>query len=271
MHSRNLAIDDAAWGSPWRRRRVGEKVLLSMSLVLTALLSDPWPGCTLVAAAALLLMCGSGRIRPTLVLVVMTAPMTFLLIGTLPVAAIWHGMDDMAWGNLGWQTQGFAVGPLRFTGDSITKAASLWAHSLAGTLAFVLLATTTPMVDLLSWFRKLRVPNVLIEIASLTYRLLFLLLGTTLALRAAQHARLGDAAGWRRRWSITAGSAGSVVLMTWQRATRLQAGLEGRGYEDTLLTLTPNRTRSWPFLSLSLLCLSVIWAANVAWPLWGAR
>ncbi len=270
MHSHNLVIDDAAWASPWRRRRVSEKVFLSLGLVLTALLSEPWPGCTLVAAAALVLMLGSARIRPALVLAVMTAPMAFLLIGTLPVAAIWHGLDDMAWGNLGWQTRGFAVGPLRFNPDSVTTAASLWAHSLAGTLAFILLATTTPMVDLLGWFRKLRVPDALIEIASLTYRLLFLLLGSTIAIRQAQHARLGDAANWRRRWSTTASTIGSVLLMTYQRATRLQSGLEGRGYEDALLTLAPKRPRSWQFVLLSVLCLSVIWSASVAWMLWVA-
>lgn len=271
MYSHNLVIDDAAWASPWRRRRVGEKVLLSMGLVLTALSSDPWPGCTLVAAAALALMLGPARIRPSLVLVVITAPMAFLLIGTLPVAAIWHGVDDMAWGNLGWQTQGFAVGPLRFTPDSVTTAASLWAHSLAGTLAFILLATTTPMVDLLSWFRKLRVPDPLIEIASLTYRLLFLLLGATIAIRAAQRARMGDAATWRRRWSTTASTIGSVLLMTYQRAIRLQSGLEGRGYEDALLTLAPDRPRSWQFLLRCILCLAAIWSINVAWTLWVSR
>ncbi len=269
MLTHNIVIDDAAWDSPWRRRRVGEKVLLSMGLVLTALLSDPWPGCTLVAALALVLMLGSARIRPMLVLVVMTAPLAFLLLGTLPVVSVWHGFHDMAWGDLGWSTHGFALGPVRFTADSVATAGALWAHSLAGTLAFVLLATTTPMVDLLSWLRTLRVPDPLIEIASLTYRLLFLLLGTTIAIRAAQHARLGDAATWRRRWSTTASTVGSVLLTTWERAARLQSGLEGRGYEDALLTLAPNRPRSWRFLLLSVLGLAAIWSASVADVLWG--
>ena len=31
-----LSIDDAAWASPWRRRRVGEKVLLSLALPAVA-------------------------------------------------------------------------------------------------------------------------------------------------------------------------------------------------------------------------------------------
>lgn len=271
MHLQNMAIDAAAWDSPWRRRRVGEKVLLSLGLVLTALLSDPWPGCILVAAAALFLMLGPARIRPLLVLGVMSAPAVFLLIGTLPVAATWHGMRDLAWGNLGWSEGGYALGPLRITPEGVSRAGALWAHSLAGTLGVILLATTTPMVDLMGWLRHLRVPDTLIEIASLTYRLLFLLLGTTLAIREAQHARLGDVASWRRRWSIIAAALGSALLTTWERATRLQAGLEGRGYQDALLTLSPTRTRSWSFILTGSACLAAIWSSNVAWALWGAR
>lgn len=150
-------------------------------------------------------------------------------------------------------------------------AGALWAHSLAGSLGVILLATTTPMVDLMVWLKKLRVPDTLIDIASLTYRLLFTLLGTTLAIRDAQRARLGDAVRWRRRWSITAGTMGSVLIGTWERATRLQAGLEGRGFEETLHTLTPVRARSWPFLLMGALCLTTIWSASLGWTLWISR
>ena len=55
------SIDDAAWGSPWRRRRVGEKVLLSLALVLTALLTPPWPGCVAVALFSVFLILGPAR------------------------------------------------------------------------------------------------------------------------------------------------------------------------------------------------------------------
>ena len=45
------ALDDAAWQGPWRAVRVGEKVVLSVGLLVTALVSPPWPGCVLVAIA----------------------------------------------------------------------------------------------------------------------------------------------------------------------------------------------------------------------------
>ena len=58
------ALDDAAWAGPWRRVRVGEKVALSLGLVLTALLTPSWPGSVLVATASVALTCGPARIPP---------------------------------------------------------------------------------------------------------------------------------------------------------------------------------------------------------------
>ncbi|MBK7820650.1 MAG: cobalt ECF transporter T component CbiQ [Tessaracoccus sp.] len=240
------SIDDAAWASPWRRRRVGEKVALSLALVLTALLTPPWPGCVAVALVSVSLIVGPARIRPSLLATVLVAPVTFLMIGALPVAFHFGG-------------DGWGVGPLRVTEAGLGTAAGLFAHGVAGTLAIMVLATTTPMVDVLTWLRGLRVPDPLLEIASLTYRLLFLLLATTLAVRQAQHARLGGEASFGRRWATVASTTGSIILRTWDRAARLQRGLEGRGYEESLVTLAPVRSRSWRFISMSLAGVSAVW------------
>ena len=124
------SIDDAAWASPWRRRRVGEKVLLSLALVLTALLTPPWPGCVAVALVSVFLIVGPARIRFSLLATVLVAPLTFLLLGALPVAV--HIGGD-----------GWGVGPLRLTEEGLVTAAGLVAHGIAGTLAIMVLATTT--------------------------------------------------------------------------------------------------------------------------------
>ena len=249
MSNHETAIDDAAWASPWRRRRVGEKVGLSLALILTALLTDPWPGCVLVALISLVLILGAAKIRPTLLAGVMAAPIVFLLIGSIPVAV-----------HLG--AEGWGIGPVRVTAAGLTTAVGLLAHGISGTLAVMVLATTTPMVDLLTWMRTLHVPDTLLEIASLTYRRLFVLLGTTWAVHQAQRARLGDDASWRRRMDTAAGTVGSIMLRSWQRAVRMQEGLEGRGYEDALVTLTPRRRRSWGFIAMTVGAVGSVWALN---------
>lgn len=222
--------------------------MLSVALVLTALLTPPWPGCVLVAAAATFCILGPAKIRPGLLAMVLVPPAAFLLIGTIPIAV--HIGGD-----------GWGLGPFRVSRDGLAQAAGLWAHGVAGTVSLLLLATTTPLVDLLTWLRTLRIPDALLEIASLTYRLLFVLLGTALAVRDAQQARLGDAAPLRRRFDAAAGTTGSIVIRSWQRARRLQEGMEGRGYEDALLTLTPERPRDWRFIGVAAIGVAAIWGA----------
>ncbi|MBB1514609.1 cobalt ECF transporter T component CbiQ [Tessaracoccus sp. MC1679] len=221
------AVDDAAWAGPWRAIPVGHKVGLAVALVLTALLTPAWPGTLLVAGASLILMLGPARIRPGLVAAVAMPPLAFLVVGALPLAV--------------------EVGDgLRITADGGLRAAEMLAHGVAGTLAVLLLATTTPMSDVLGWLHRRGLPGPLLEIAALMYRLLFVLLSSALALQAAQAARLGGDAPFSRRFQAAVDGIGTVLLMSWRRATRLQAGLELRGYEDALPTLRPvGRTRPW--------------------------
>ncbi|MBB1484102.1 cobalt ECF transporter T component CbiQ [Tessaracoccus sp. MC1865] len=215
-------VDDAAWGSPWRARPVGIRVALSLALVLTALVTPAWPGSALVAAVAVALMLGSARIRASLVALVTVPPVVFIAVGVLPLAV---------------QVGGAAV--LSWAPDGGARALDVLAHGVAGTLALLLLVTTTTMVDLLAWCRGLRIPAPLLEIAELMYRLVFVLLSTAVALQQAQQARLSADAPFTRRLRYAADATGTVLLRTWDRATRLQHGLALRGYEEDLPTLRP--------------------------------
>lgn len=245
------ALDDAAWAGPWRMVRVGEKVFLAVSLVLSALLAPVWPGTPLVAVAAVILIIGPARIPPPVLGVAMAAPLAFIALGSLSVAVNVGGstLPDALW----------AWGPLSVSQTSTIRALEVFGHGVAGTLALMVLATTTPMIDLLTWLRKLRVPDPLIEVASLTYRLLFVLLDTLLNVHEAQTNRLADAADFRRRWHNMAGSIGAVLVRSWDRAARLQSGLEARGYESKLVTLPIARSRSVSFMIMTVMVLIAVW------------
>lgn len=227
MSVRVTAVDDAAWGSPWRGIDVGHKAALTAALVLTALLTPAWPGSVLVALAAVALMLGPARIRPGLLAAVAVPPLLFLAVGALPL------LVELRLGE--WP---------RLAVDGATRAAGVVAHGVAGTLSVLVLATTTPMVDAVGWLRRLRVPGPLLEVAELMYRLLFVLADTAVALHASQAARLGGQAPPRRRFETAAAAVGTVALHSWHRAARLQAGLELRGFEEDLPTLRPSGRRS---------------------------
>jgi cobalt/nickel transport system permease protein len=117
-----------------------------------------------------------------------------------------------------------------------------------------LLAATTPMTDLLRWASRRGVPAAVVEIADLTYRFVFVLLATTRAVYDAQAARLGYTS--RKATLASSSQLVAVVLVrAWERARRLQEGLEGRGYEGTLRVWEPSRRVSPRFVTATVALL----------------
>lgn len=262
-------IDDAAWASPWRARQVGEKVALSLSLVLTALVAPPWPTTLLVSLVAIAAIVGCARIPARVLALSLAAPLGFVALSALSVVL---GIGNSATAQWRW-------GPFSVGRDALVRAAGLVGHSIAGTLALLVLATTTPMVDLLNWARRLRVPDPLIEVASLTYRLLWVLLATTLAIREAQAARLGDnpigRGALRRRLQAAGTATGQVLVRSWTQARRLEDGLAGRGYENGLRTLVVTPPASWSLRLGTVVVLVAIWTLVALFQghpqVWGTR
>ncbi|GAB3261767.1 cobalt ECF transporter T component CbiQ [Kineosporia babensis] len=234
------ALDTAAWASPWRRYSPGDKVLLSLGLVISALVLPPWPASGLVTAIALGLILGPGRVPPHLLLRAARGPAAFIVLGTVSIA-------------ITWRTSGF--GPT-VTSESLTAAASTLSHAVAGTSAVLLLAATTPMTDLLSWARRRGVPEAVVDVAGLTYRLLFVLLESVSAVRSAQTARLGYTSR-RATLRSASGLAAATLTRAFDRARRLETGLAGRGFEGVMRTVGEQQSSSrsfelWTFASLAL-------------------
>lgn len=231
-----LAIDEAAWSSAWRTRSTAEKALLALGLLAVAV-TAPHP---VVPLVVLVVAIGSAvvgaRVPVGTYVRALTAPLAFVLIGGATVAVTVG--EAATW----------SLGPVGVTPETLARAGEVTARALGAVAALVLLATTTPFVDLLTGLRRLRVPEVVVDIAGLVYRMLFTLLDTMATVRSAQTARLGYANGRNARRSL--GLLGSTVLaQAWQQARRLESGLAGRGYTTSLRTLPRERPVSWPFVA----------------------
>ena len=268
------SLDDAAWDSPWRRRSVGEKVALSTALLLTSLCtpsmeasslvspvvgSGIWPGALLAGIVSMIVILGPARIQGRVLWQAMAAPIVFLFFGGISVLI---SLGSSPAGTVWWHSGVFSIGPV-----STAQAMSLVEHGVCGTLTLMVLAVTTPMVDLLTWMRKFHIPDPLLEIASLTYRLIFVLLDTLVTASEAQHARLGDApegrfGGFNRRMNNTAALLGSGGIRAWTRANRLNDGLVNRGFESALVTLPVKRVGSARFKIIVVVVIAAVWAIS---------
>jgi cobalt/nickel transport system permease protein len=239
-----LAVDDAAWASAWRRRAPGDKLLLCGGLVVTALVLPAWPGSVLVGVVAVGLALGPARVPARTFGRAVRWPLAFVAVGAVTAVL------EVGSGGPGWAP------------DAAARAGSLVGHALAGGAAVLLLATTTPMSDLLPALRRARVPAAVVEVASVTYRLLFVLLDSLHTIREAQTARMGYSS-LRRSYRSSGALAAAVLIRSWDRARRMQDGLAGRGLETGLRVLPETLPSSSAFLAATGAGLAGIVAASL--------
>ncbi|WP_306512946.1 cobalt ECF transporter T component CbiQ [Janibacter hoylei] len=228
-----LTLDDAAWSSPWRTRSTLEKSLLCLGLLLVAATT------TSLVVAGLVGVCAVGlaavaRVPARVWCHAMAGPAVFIAIGAVTIAVTFGGDDLVRWG------------PVGVDEGSASRALLVVTRALAATSATVLLAATTPMVDLLAGLRRARVPEVAVDVAAVTYRMIFALLDAASAIRAAQAGRLGYASGRAARRSVGQLCA-AVLVAAWDKARRLEDGLAGRG-GVAAVPLVPARAVSTPFV-----------------------
>lgn len=248
-----LALDHAAWSSPWRSRSVRDKGVLSLGLLIAAISLPPLPAGVAVIVISLVLLVGPIRVGWVRLGRIVWIPLVSILIGVATVAV-----------SVSWD----AGLRLQLTAEGTQTAARLTVRASAATLAMFTLACSTPMIDLLNALRRARIPDSLIEIAALIYRFSFGLLESAGAIHQAQEARLGYASRSAAMRSASMGVA-ALFLRSWDRARRLEAGLAGRGYEDTLRTIEPPRRRSSGFLVASITLLLALAGSAVIWGLLG--
>jgi cobalt/nickel transport system permease protein len=239
-----LAVDDAAWASAWRRRSPGDKLLLCLGLVVCALVLPAWPGSVLVGPTAVALALGPARVPARTFGRAIRWPLAFIAVGALTTVV------EVGPGGLGWAP------------DAAAQAGSLVGHALAGSAAVLLLATTTPMSDLMPALQRLRVPAAVVEVASVVYRLLFVLLDSLRTIREAQTARMGYSSV-RRSYRSSGVLAAAVLTRSWDRARRLQEGLAGRGMVTGLRVLPEVLPSSRLFQAASVLGLAALVAVSL--------
>jgi cobalt/nickel transport system permease protein len=119
---------------------------------------------------------------------------------------------------------------------AIGTAVQLVTRSLGAAAAMNFLTLTTPLVDLVDLLRRLRCPLLLIDLMTLIYRFIFVLLESLDQMYTAQSSRLGYVNF--RRGIISAGLLGSQLFIdAYRRSQRLQVALESRGFTGDLKVL----------------------------------
>ena len=227
-------IDNHSYQNRLRLVDPASKVLFVFIVLILCLVSDsPFVGFTAVLwmwGLAVLL----AKIPFRVLGKILMAEFGFFVLATAGVAisvTLKSPVDINPW-TLNFGLIWFSTSP-----ELLIAALLILTRVMGGVAAMNFLALTTPMVDIISFLHRVRVPGLLIDITTLMYRFVFALLESLHTIWIAQESRLGYSSGFRRG-IISAGHLGSRLFIdAFHRSKRLEISLNSRCYSGELKVL----------------------------------
>ncbi|MBE0500525.1 MAG: cobalt ECF transporter T component CbiQ [Desulfuromonadales bacterium] len=122
---------------------------------------------------------------------------------------------------------------LTFHLDGVVRGVELALRIIAGMSVLLFFTLTTPLAEMLRGARFFWVPAILIELALLMYRYIFLLFEEGVRIRAAQRARLGFT-DFRTSLRSVSTLGGMLILRSYDRAGQSYDAMRCRGYRGLL-------------------------------------
>lgn len=235
-------IDRYAYASKLHSTDPMEKLFFAALTMVVCLGADYIPVSIAVISVMAYTTVVVGKVPAKVFLKLMLIPMSFLILGVVTIALGASKNADMFAFSV--HIKGYYIGVLS---SGIYTAAGLFFKALGAVSCLYYLSLNTPIVDILSALRRLRCPELIIELMSLIYRFIFVLLETAMTMFTAQNARLGY---YSLRGSYR--SLGSLVstlfIRAYKRSEDLYTSLEARGYEGKLNVLEePYRKRKFDY------------------------
>lgn len=226
-------IDSYAHASPFRAWHPLELLALAGGALVLSIGLPVWPTAPILWVGMSVLTVRGGGVPARALVRFLSLPAGFLVLGALPLCVVWgaHG--------------------LRWSWEGTAEAGRLLLRGGAALSCLLFLSLATPVLVLLSALQALGVPRLLVELAALLYRFLFLLDGVAHAIRAAQEARLGYSSPGRAYRSFSWLVVG-LLRRSLLRAQRLERGLAARGYTGALPPFRFSRGVSWRVLGAVL-------------------
>lgn len=133
------------------------------------------------------------------------------------------------------------------------------AKGTLGVAASVLLASTTELRSLLLGLQRLRLPPLLVQIASFMIRYGDVITDELRRMSVARRSR-GFEAGGVRHWGVLAKTAGALFIRSYERGERVHLAMVSRGYTGTMPVIdevTASRTQWAHAAALPVLALVV--------------
>lgn len=257
-----ISIDRIAYCSRLRKIDPIIKVITALTMLFIGLLANSYlvSGIIIIVLNWAVVRYGGTSIKELIKLNAL--PLSFLLMSiiTIIIQRMDSPKDLFIPIQLSFYYYGIYITKLDFVGRLILKA-------IGAISCMYFLALTTPMTELFSALRRMKVSKLLVELMELIYRFIFVLSQTAGQIYIAQSSRLGY-----NDLRISYKSLGILVSMlfvrAYKRSDRIYNALELRGYSGEISTMDIEYDSHIKYYIISGSFLIFLIAVYVAERLW---
>jgi len=242
MRDGALTISGIALENRFSDRHPAEKMFFSVGFLAMAFLLPPIPWAVAIAVLVAACTVAIARVPLRSWLTLVAAPLLFSFFTTCTLI-----IDSSTW-SFHWRDPVF------------WQSVSVFARSVAAICSVAFLGCTTPVIDILCLLQRFGIARQLLDLAAMVYRFLAIALKTLGEMRLAQSWRMGHC-GWRARMRAASLLTSALFVRCMERAKRLEAGLETRGFRGDLYLLPSSKPASLLAIGGVLLLQSLFLAA----------
>lgn len=229
-HSDTYAqIDRYAYNNGFAKSSPITKTFFALSALIIGV-SSPTPFVSIIIFAVMtLLLLGFAKIKSRFYLHLLIYPTLFVAVSCLILALLFGRGESFIEFALPWFTW-----TIFKEGISMSVITFFRVEGALSCLFFLVL--TTSITDLCIILRRAHIPKVLVELALLIYRYIFVFLEISVKMTTAQKLRLGHS-GWLKRIRSIALLSGNLFIRTLEQGERTFVAMNARGYNGDIQVL----------------------------------
>jgi cobalt/nickel transport system permease protein len=127
----------------------------------------------------------------------------------------------------------FVAGPFNLYREGLLAGAGIVVKGTLGVLTAIILSTSTTAREILRGLERLRLPALMVQIASFMLRYVNVVNDEMERMKVARASRGFEATGIKH-WKVIATAAGALFIRSYERGERVHLSMLSRGYEGVL-------------------------------------
>ena len=232
-------LEDTAQKNGLRQENTYLKLLVGIGSILLCLFSTSYIAPLFIGGILTLGIIFLARVDAKTYAELFICPLWFAGMSVFCIILVYGGdCVFWIWHPVSW----FSVS---ITRESINQGLFVFSRIIGGMSAVFFIALTTPMTDLFVVMRECRVPDIVVDLAMIIYRTIFILLNQLVQIYDAQVMRLGYSS-WRESVQTFALLCGAAFIASWESGEDLIRAMEARCYDGKFALL--GETRNARFL-----------------------